>query len=224
MNEARWEKLKTFVAERTHQPLGPDDGYSLEDVRAAEQYLGLPFPEALRELYMLIGRRDELVRGFNQLIALENMEWNDTDVTEEGEPYLRIWIENQSSMYLGILLDDLGEPDPVVQWISDMGNIDSNYSKYVVSENALAIVALELTHGSPYGYLLDETDTQREAIQKVAQPHLNPFLAGIGFKQLGDALLMNVGHYLVSASSEQVFKATFEPFGDFTWEHLNDSH
>jgi hypothetical protein len=218
VNEARWEKLKSFIAERTHQPLGPDDGYSAEDVLAAEAYLGVSFPEALRELYMLIGRRDELVRDFNGLIALENLERDETDVTEDGEPYLCFWADNVSAMFLGILLHDQTQPDPIVQWISDLGEIDPELSQYTVAENALAIVALELTHGEAYGYLLNETDAQRAEIVQAAHPHSTPLLRKMGFLQLGQVLLMNVGHLLASAPTKEILRNTLEPLGHFTLE------
>lgn len=218
MNEARWEKLKTFVAERTHQPLGPDDGYSEEDVQAAEAYLGVSFPEALRELYKLIGWRDALVRSFNNLIALENLERDETDITEDGDPYLCIWADNVSAMFLGILLNDLAQPDPIVQWISDNGGIDSRLSQYTVAENALAIVALELTHGDAYGYLVNETDEQRILIEEAAQPHSIPLLREMGFLQFGNVLMMNVGHLLASAPTEEILRSALASLGDFPLE------
>ena len=213
MNEARWEKLKTFVAERTHLPIGPDDGYSQEDVQAAEAYLDVSFPKALRELYQLIGRRDELVRGFNNLIALENLERDKTDITENGDPYLCIWADNVSAMFLGILLNDLAQPDPLVQWISDNGGIDTKLSQYTVAENALVIVALELIHSDAYGYLVNENDEQRTLIGEAAKPHNITLLREMGFLQFGEVLMMNVGHLLASAPNAQISRETLAPFG-----------
>lgn len=48
-----------FTVQRIVQRLG-ERGAAAADLDAAEQRLGLPLPAALREAYLLFGRRDDL--------------------------------------------------------------------------------------------------------------------------------------------------------------------
>jgi hypothetical protein len=73
MNEDRWEDVKRFIGE-WHRPLQEGDGYSEEEVQEAEARLGVRFPEALRELYMLLGKRKDMTNSYNCLTKLEDLE------------------------------------------------------------------------------------------------------------------------------------------------------
>lgn len=55
----RWRPLVDFVTRWYARPLEPADGCSAGEVAAAEARLGRPLPAALREWYLLVGRRLE---------------------------------------------------------------------------------------------------------------------------------------------------------------------
>lgn len=110
--EDRWSLLQDFIAE-WHGPLESNDGYSEAEIDAAEQRLGLKLPLALRELYQLAGRwEDVFVATQNFLVSPEELE------VEEG--LLEFYCENQGNVHWGIKPDDLQLLDPPV-YLNDSG-------------------------------------------------------------------------------------------------------
>ncbi len=135
--EDRWSLLKDFVAE-WHAPLKDGDGYTAEEVDAAERRLGLKLPLALREYYLLAGQREDLVAKQNFLVSPDELE------IEEG--LLEFYCENQGVVHWGVNPDDLHLPDPPV-YLNDDGlyggereNIRQNET---LSEFVLQMLVLE---------------------------------------------------------------------------------
>ena len=72
----RYADLKTFVAE-WHRPIEPGDGYTEAEITDAEARLGFRLPEALRELYALVGKMRELFYETNEIVLLKSLNWSD---------------------------------------------------------------------------------------------------------------------------------------------------
>jgi hypothetical protein len=101
-----WRFIRRFAAACT-SPLTESDGFDDDELDAAETRLGFPLPAALRELYKLVGRRDELTREQDDLLMPEYLRVEDDEV-------LVFRIENQSVAYWGVAVAALAEPDPPV--------------------------------------------------------------------------------------------------------------
>ncbi|MFF0413570.1 hypothetical protein ACFYUY_24420 [Kitasatospora sp. NPDC004745] len=56
-----------------HQPLWPGDGWSAEQLAACEHRLGLALPAALRETYLLLGRRSDLTANHDTLLRPDEL-------------------------------------------------------------------------------------------------------------------------------------------------------
>jgi hypothetical protein len=98
-----WRFLTGFVAD-WRAPLAPGDGFPAEELDAAEQRLGLRLPTALREAHMLLGRRGDLCRNQDPLLAPDKL------FVYEGA--LVYQAENQGVAHWGILVADLEDDDP----------------------------------------------------------------------------------------------------------------
>ena len=72
MPEDRWTKVKEFVAE-WFEPLGDGDGYSEEEIAAAEARLGIRLPGALREWYGFAGRWYKKIEVQNELLSPDKL-------------------------------------------------------------------------------------------------------------------------------------------------------
>jgi len=102
----RWARLKEFIA-CWHRPLTVGDGIPLAELNKAESRLVLRLPSALREWYLLAGKREELNTIQDRLLPPSELEIVDD--------HLIFYIENQSVVLWGIPLGDLELPDPSVQ-------------------------------------------------------------------------------------------------------------
>ncbi|HEX4608880.1 MAG TPA: TIGR02996 domain-containing protein [Urbifossiella sp.] len=103
----RWRLVEEFI-EVWHRPLAPEDGYSEDDLQAAEHRLGYPLPAALREWYALAGRRGDVWSLQDHLMPPESL-WFDPH-----SDTLIIRSENQSCERWGIPVADLSRDDPPV--------------------------------------------------------------------------------------------------------------
>ncbi len=109
--EDRWSLLKDFVAE-WHTPLKEGDGYAAAELDAAEQRLGLKLQPALREYYLLVGQREDIVAKQNFLVSPDELE------VQDG--LLVFYSENQSVVEWGVRRRDLKLDDPPV-YLNDSG-------------------------------------------------------------------------------------------------------
>jgi hypothetical protein len=105
---AAWRFITDYAA-AWQEPIRGGDGYEDEDLDAAEAQLGVRLPAALWEAYRLFGRRRDLTNIQDQLLTPESIR-----VREDG---LVFRVENQSVMYWGLRLIDLGQPDPPVHML-----------------------------------------------------------------------------------------------------------
>jgi hypothetical protein len=143
MNEDRWKNLKNFVAE-WYRPLTEADGLPLEQIEAAEKSLGFRLPDALRELYQLIGGNKDLTGRQNYLTKIEDLQ------IEDG--YLWVWDENQGVWVYGIAENDLTLSDPPTQLLMDGECVESESGK-PLSDLALVMIALDLVMAGEHSAL-----------------------------------------------------------------------
>lgn len=102
-----WRFVRLFAA-RYARPIVAGDGCGDEELRAAEARLGFPLPAALREVYALIGKRFDLTRSQNRLLAPHLV-----DVDDTGQVLVFRW-ECQHVAEWGIPLSAVTQPDPPV--------------------------------------------------------------------------------------------------------------
>ncbi|MFD0521093.1 SMI1/KNR4 family protein [Paractinoplanes durhamensis] len=99
--------IRRFAA-RYASPVVAGDGCDQEELRAAEDRLGFPLPVALREVYALIGRRLDLTRSQDLLLAPHRVS------VEEAARVLVFRWECQHVAEWGIPLSAVTESDPPV--------------------------------------------------------------------------------------------------------------
>lgn len=133
-----WRFLQAFAAAYA-RPLVAADGCSDEELRAAEVRLGVPLPGALRELYRLIGARDDLTRVQDVLLTPAELY-----VDESGE-VLVFRVENQNVAQWGITLRLIGEPDPPVMFRVDSGPMEERAWRPFLDRVSLAAVEMVLS-------------------------------------------------------------------------------
>ncbi|WP_093703224.1 SMI1/KNR4 family protein [Streptomyces sp. 2131.1] len=103
-----WTFIQGFTAHWVGAALGSDDGWTEADLDAAEERLGVRLPAALREAYLLFGRRLDLTSNHDVLLGPAEL------YVDEGKEALVFRHENQGAASWGILLDSLQDDDPAV--------------------------------------------------------------------------------------------------------------
>ncbi|MEW2353350.1 hypothetical protein [Spirillospora sp. NPDC029432] len=110
--DTTWDFLRGFAAAWT-SPLNHDDGCAEEELQAAETALGLRLSEAVRRLYTLLGRRDDLTSNQDRLLAPRQLHFD-----EDGQA-LVFRVENQGCADWGIPVHELHLDDPSVIYRPD---------------------------------------------------------------------------------------------------------
>ncbi|MEU2601918.1 SMI1/KNR4 family protein [Streptomyces hirsutus] len=110
-----WSFIRSFAA-RWISALESGDGWAKADLDTAEERLGLRLPPALREAYLLFGRRSDLTSNHDVLLGPAELYVDDT------KKALVFRHENQGAASWGILLDSLREDDPAVFIRSDLAD------------------------------------------------------------------------------------------------------
>ncbi|MFJ9061977.1 SMI1/KNR4 family protein [Streptomyces sp. NPDC102409] len=110
-----WEFICGFVGNWS-QALGDDDGWGEADLAAAEERLGVRLPLALREAYLLFGRRRDLTSNHDVLLSPSEL------YVDEARDALVFRHENQGAASWGILLDTLVDEDPAVFIRADLAD------------------------------------------------------------------------------------------------------
>ncbi|MFF0431730.1 SMI1/KNR4 family protein [Streptomyces sp. NPDC004327] len=103
-----WAFIQGFAAHWAGAALGSGDGWTEADLDAAEARLGLQLPTALREAYVLFGRRRDLTSNHDVLLAPAEL------YVDDVKEALVFRHENQGAASWGILLDSLQDDDPAV--------------------------------------------------------------------------------------------------------------
>jgi hypothetical protein len=105
--QGAWRFIRRF-AESWLTPLADEDGWTEDDLQAAERRLGVQLPAAIREAYALFGRREDLTSVQDWLLGPEELE---VDATGEVLVYR---VENQSVAVWGVPLAAMEQSDPPV--------------------------------------------------------------------------------------------------------------
>lgn len=103
-----WAFIQGFAAHWAGAALGSGDGWTEADLDAAEARLGLQLPTALREAYVLFGRRRDLTSNHDVLLGPAEL------YVDDAKEALVFRHENQGAASWGILLDSLQDDDPAV--------------------------------------------------------------------------------------------------------------
>ncbi|MER7172827.1 SMI1/KNR4 family protein [Streptomyces mesophilus] len=133
-----WAFIRAFAA-GWYAPLSDADGIGEDELKQVEGRLGLSLPAALREAYLLFGRRSELFEHQDPMLPPSEL-----FVHEDLGGVLCFRSENQGCAFWGVRLCDLGEADPpvVVQsregWRPFMGRVSLACVELVLSEALLS--------------------------------------------------------------------------------------
>lgn len=131
-----WEFARWFAREWVGRSLEAEDGCPGEELAAAEGELGFELPRALREGYMLLGRRDDLTRQQDELVPPAGLY-----VADALNGMLVFRRENQDSAAWGIPLDQIEQDDPPVSvrshqgWIPFLDRMSLAWVELVLSES-----------------------------------------------------------------------------------------
>ncbi|MCM2423261.1 SMI1/KNR4 family protein [Streptomyces sp. RKAG293] len=128
-----WQFVADFAA-YWQQPLQPGDGWSVAEVEAAERRLGLVLPAALREAYLLLGRRTDLTSNHDTLLKPDELH------VVDGALVYRV--ENQGATSWGVLLLDLDDDDPGTVMRSDLA--DKSQERWDSWESSLTVACVEM--------------------------------------------------------------------------------
>ncbi|MCX5346055.1 SMI1/KNR4 family protein [Streptomyces atratus] len=110
-----WSFVQGFAAHWS-STLETGDGWTEADLAAAEERLGVRLPAALREAYLLFGRRRDLTSNHDMLLSPAELH------VDDAKEALVFRHENQGAASWGILLDSLQDDDPAVFIRSDLAD------------------------------------------------------------------------------------------------------
>ncbi|MEV4919406.1 SMI1/KNR4 family protein [Streptomyces tirandamycinicus] len=111
-----WTFIRGFAAHWAGAALGGNGGWTESDLGAAEEGLGLRLPTALREAYLLFGRRQDLTSNHDVLLGPAEL------YVDDAKEALVFRHENQGAASWGVLLDNLQDDDPPVVIRSDLAD------------------------------------------------------------------------------------------------------
>jgi uncharacterized protein (TIGR02996 family) len=69
----RWKRLDRFIDAWSARPLDRDSGVTMDEILAAEAQLGQRLPSAVREFYLLMGRRLEIGSHQDRFVSVEDL-------------------------------------------------------------------------------------------------------------------------------------------------------
>jgi uncharacterized protein (TIGR02996 family) len=154
----RWRLAAEFIDQWHGQPIQPGDGFTDEELDAAEARLGQRLPRALREWYAFAGRRRDVWSRQDRVWEPEYLRRND-----HGD--LNIRTENQGCTRWYIRSADLGKEDPPVHG----GEQDRQVSP-TVSAFALLVLVYEAKFTHHSGALEgSDGEEQQEFVAKLGQ-------------------------------------------------------
>ena len=133
-----WQFIRGFAANWT-DGLGDDHGWGEADLAAAEERLGVPLPLALREAYLLFGRRRDLTSNHDDLLSPPELY---LDAAKEALVFRH---ENQGAASWGILLTELAHEDPAVVIRADLADKDAEVWEGWLERLSLAFVEIVLS-------------------------------------------------------------------------------
>jgi hypothetical protein len=176
-----WRFVADFAA-YWQQPLQPGDGWSRVEVESAERRLGLALPTALREAYLLLGRRTDLTSNHDRLLRPDEL------YVADGALVYRL--ENQGAASWGVLLKELDHDDPGIVMRADLA--EKTQERWEPWEPSLTVACIEMVMSEVVLFEGGFTDFL-EVDAEVALERLFQELPGVGHEMrwfAGDDVLL----------------------------------
>lgn len=216
MPEDRWAKVKEFVAE-WFEPLGEGDGYSEEEIAAAEVRLGIRLPEALREFYALAGNRDSLIRKYNRMLTLKEIFFS------RDRKYLYFWKENRDILYFGVRIDETHENDPIVYWFFGSEEASSEFSLYRFSEIAMLVIAWEFFKVGKFMAIGTSNSDYSQTIQHNRTQEISILLSKMGIFKINESVIEFTGDGDIAVSSPDLpsFIKLMKSISETSWHFIS---
>ncbi|MFJ6614815.1 SMI1/KNR4 family protein [Streptomyces sp. NPDC091289] len=133
-----WSFVQGFAAHWA-DGLKDGDGWADADLAEAEERLGVRLPAALREAYLLFGRRQDLTSNHDELLGPAALY-----VDDAGEA-LVFRHENQGAASWGILLGSLRDDDPAVCVRPDLADKSAERWENWLERTSLCFVEIILS-------------------------------------------------------------------------------
>ncbi|MFD6422263.1 SMI1/KNR4 family protein [Streptomyces sp. NPDC060198] len=140
-----WDFVRWFAHAWMGLPLKPEDGSTEAELASAEAELGFVLPAALREGYALFGRRSDMTRQQDPLLAATELH-----VDDALGGVLVFRHENQGCALWAIPLAEIGQDDPPVLveshdgWIPFLDRMSLAWVELVLSESLFGADHLRL--------------------------------------------------------------------------------
>ncbi|MFE3166077.1 SMI1/KNR4 family protein [Streptomyces sp. NPDC059224] len=206
-----WRFVRDFACAWV-EPLTDGDGFTEEDLGAAEKRLGVGLPTALGEMYRLLGRRQDLTSNHDRLLRPDEL-----CIDARGEA-LVFREENQGACSWGVLLGDVGRADPGVHVLLDLADRQAQrWEPFMerVSWMAVEMVLAESLHAPQHlsDFLYEPDPETPRIIEESCEQLPFPVYAAGGYEGtrwfLGaDALLRDEeGCVLARARTEEALEA-----------------
>lgn len=181
-----WRFLTRFAAD-WRSPLAASDGYDASTLDETEQRLGVLLPAALREVYGLLGRRDDLIRNEDRLQRPDEL------YISEGA--LVYHTENQGAAEWGILLEDLVTEDPPTMIRSSLA--DASAERWEPWTARLSVAVLDLVMAETVRYDRDDLMDATDLIDELGLAEFEPLPALLPERHgsawyLGQGVLLHV--------------------------------
>jgi hypothetical protein len=168
--EERWNVVKTFFR-GWYGELDSADGCTEQSIRAAEERLKLTLPTALREWYVLAGRRTGVWSCQDHFLLPETL--------RAENQKLVIYVENQGVVRWAVQLDDIANDDPPV-FVTDLCDPEiwieecSAVSIFALSQMLLSVKFSESTRYSANGQATNASLAAiAQSYERLALPDLN---------------------------------------------------
>ncbi|MCX5395358.1 SMI1/KNR4 family protein [Streptomyces sp. NBC_00094] len=140
------------------------DGWTEADLAAAEERLGVQLPAALREAYLLFGRRRDLTSNHDVLLGPAEL------YVDDAKEALVFRHENQGAASWGIPLDSLQDDDPAVFIRSDLADKSAERWEGWLERLSLCFVEIVLSECvQADGEFCDFLDPDHDSIELLEQ-------------------------------------------------------
>ncbi|WP_371680998.1 SMI1/KNR4 family protein [Streptomyces sp. NBC_01276] len=160
-----WSFIQGFAAHWA-DALESGDGWAEADLVAAEERLGVWLPAALREAYLLFGRRRDLISNHDVLLGPAEL------YVDDANEALVLRHENQGAASWGILLDSLQDEDPAVFMRPDLADKSTERWEKWLERLSLCFVEIVLSESLQADEelcdFLDPDDTSIGLLEEIA--------------------------------------------------------
>ncbi|GAB2797905.1 hypothetical protein GCM10027073_32430 [Streptomyces chlorus] len=158
-----WGFIQGFAAHWA-SALESGDGWTEADLAAAEGRLGVRLPAALREAYLLFGRRRDLTSNHDVLLGPAEL------YVDDAEEALVFRHENQGAASWGILLDSLQDDDPAVFIRLDLADKTAERWECWLERLSLSFVEIVLSESvQADGESCDFLDPDDDSIERLEE-------------------------------------------------------